>query len=246
MKPVHSPAPLSTAPPAGSGRENASSASTRTVTPVRATPRPSGGGGSSRCTCRVAEPDAGDVEHRVGRTRRQGPDDDPQVASARHASIQPGIRCRRCDPRIHADPRSCGLPRRGVTCRCARSGSASRPTAPRSPSASTGSSTRWSAHELVEAVPHDDDGPASRPRPGVRRPPAHRSTPSGSRGPYDELVGQDRVVPYVFPTPAMTQGMPLTASRRDARPSRPVRLRHDDPRRAGHLGGRDELPSTAR
>ena len=29
-------------------------------------------------------------------------------------------------------------------------------------------------------------------------------------GPYDELVGQDRVVPYVFPTPAMTQGMPMT------------------------------------
>jgi acetoin utilization deacetylase AcuC-like enzyme len=30
------------------------------------------------------------------------------------------------------------------------------------------------------------------------------------QGPYDELVGQDRVVPYVFPTPAMTQGMPPT------------------------------------
>jgi acetoin utilization deacetylase AcuC-like enzyme len=30
------------------------------------------------------------------------------------------------------------------------------------------------------------------------------------QGPYDDLVGQDRVVPYVFPTPAMTQGMPPT------------------------------------
>ncbi|MGA8246710.1 MAG: histone deacetylase family protein [Nocardioides sp.] len=29
-------------------------------------------------------------------------------------------------------------------------------------------------------------------------------------GPYDELVGQDRVVPYVFPTAAMTQGMTPT------------------------------------
>src|SRR3954466_11947833 len=48
MKPVHSPAPFNTAPPAGNGLENASSASTRTVTPVRAMPRPSGGGGSSR------------------------------------------------------------------------------------------------------------------------------------------------------------------------------------------------------
>ncbi|MGL5810027.1 MAG: histone deacetylase family protein [Nocardioides sp.] len=28
------------------------------------------------------------------------------------------------------------------------------------------------------------------------------------RGPYHALAGQDRVVPYVFPTPAMSQGMP--------------------------------------
>jgi len=27
-------------------------------------------------------------------------------------------------------------------------------------------------------------------------------------GPYEELVGQDRVVPYLFPTPAMTAGLP--------------------------------------
>ena len=27
-------------------------------------------------------------------------------------------------------------------------------------------------------------------------------------GPYAELVGQDRVVPYLFPTPAMTGGLP--------------------------------------
>jgi acetoin utilization deacetylase AcuC-like enzyme len=29
-----------------------------------------------------------------------------------------------------------------------------------------------------------------------------------AKGPYTELVGQDRVVPYVFPTPMMTAGMP--------------------------------------
>ncbi len=29
-----------------------------------------------------------------------------------------------------------------------------------------------------------------------------------AKGPYQELVGQDRVVPYVFPTPMMTAGMP--------------------------------------
>ncbi|MBO0847091.1 MAG: histone deacetylase family protein [Nocardioides sp.] len=33
-----------------------------------------------------------------------------------------------------------------------------------------------------------------------------------AEGPYDELAGQDRVVPYVFPTPAMTQGMPVTGA----------------------------------
>src|SRR5476649_1936239 len=29
-----------------------------------------------------------------------------------------------------------------------------------------------------------------------------------SQGPYEELVGQDRVVPYVFPTPGMLDGLP--------------------------------------
>src|SRR3954454_14667698 len=56
MKPVHSPAPLSTAPPAGTIRVNASSASTRQVTPVRAIPRPAGGGSSSRCTVACPSP----------------------------------------------------------------------------------------------------------------------------------------------------------------------------------------------
>src|SRR3954447_10809308 len=47
MKPVHSPQPLRIAPPAVAGRPNRSSATCRTVTPVRATPGPPGGGGSS-------------------------------------------------------------------------------------------------------------------------------------------------------------------------------------------------------
>ena len=46
--PVHSPAPLSTAPPADTGRAHASPPRSRTVTPVRAVPRPVGGAGSSR------------------------------------------------------------------------------------------------------------------------------------------------------------------------------------------------------
>ncbi len=48
--PVHSPAPLSTAAPAGTGELNRSPPGSSTVTPVRAIPRPAGGGGSSRQT----------------------------------------------------------------------------------------------------------------------------------------------------------------------------------------------------
>src|SRR5688500_15228612 len=59
MNPVHSPAPLSTAPPAGTGRRYASSASSSVVTPVRATPRPEGGGGSSRWTVACPRPTPG-------------------------------------------------------------------------------------------------------------------------------------------------------------------------------------------
>jgi len=63
------------------------------------------------------------------------------------------------------------------------------------------------SRERVEATTHDDDV--------LRRVHApafvdHLRTIHDEwlRGPYVELVGQDRVVPYVFPTEAMTQGMP--------------------------------------
>jgi acetoin utilization deacetylase AcuC-like enzyme len=64
-------------------------------------------------------------------------------------------------------------------------------------------------HPRVEAEAHDDDV--------LRRVHApelvdHLATIHAEwmEGPYEELVGQDRVVPYVFPTAAMTQGMPAT------------------------------------
>ena len=56
-------------------------------------------------------------------------------------------------------------------------------------------------------------------------------------GPYRDLVGQERVVPYLFPTPAMTAGLPARPRGRRARRRRPVRLRHDDAGRPRHLGG---------
>jgi acetoin utilization deacetylase AcuC-like enzyme len=63
------------------------------------------------------------------------------------------------------------------------------------------------AHDLVDATGHDDDVLLRVHDPAYI---AHLRTihAEWSRGPYGELVGQDRVVPYVFPTPAMTQGMP--------------------------------------
>ena len=67
------------------------------------------------------------------------------------------------------------------------------------------------AHDLVDAAPHDDDVLLRVHDPAYV---AHLRTihAEWSRGPYGDLVGQDRVVPYVFPTPAMTQGMPPTAA----------------------------------
>ena len=56
---MHSPAPLSTAPPAGTGLRNRLPPGSSTVTPVRATPRPSGGPGSSRHTVACPTPTPG-------------------------------------------------------------------------------------------------------------------------------------------------------------------------------------------
>ena len=47
--------------------------------------------------------------------------------------------------------------------------------------------------------------------PGCTTPRCSTSSQAAERwrqGPYEDLVGQDRVVPYLFPTPAMTAGLP--------------------------------------
>src|SRR3569623_2653194 len=63
------------------------------------------------------------------------------------------------------------------------------------------------SRERVEATTHDVDVLRRFHAPAVSD---HLRTIHDEwlRGPYVELVGQDRVVPYVFPTEAMTQGMP--------------------------------------
>ena len=64
-------------------------------------------------------------------------------------------------------------------------------------------------HPRVEAQAHDDDVLRRIHAPELVD---HLATIHAEwmEGPYEELVGQDRVVPYVFPTAAMTQGMPPT------------------------------------
>ncbi len=64
---------------------------------------------------------------------------------------------------------------------------------------------------LHEAVAHDDAVLARVHDPGLLTFLAG-AYDAWLAGPYVELVGQDRVVPYLFPTPAMTQGMPVTAA----------------------------------
>ena len=67
--PVHSPTPLSTAAPAGTGAVNRSPPGSSTLTPVRAMPRPAGGGGSSRQTVAWPSPAPG-----TSSTEPVGPD----------------------------------------------------------------------------------------------------------------------------------------------------------------------------
>jgi acetoin utilization deacetylase AcuC-like enzyme len=60
-----------------------------------------------------------------------------------------------------------------------------------------------------EATRHDDEVLAAVHDPGLLRFLADAAE-SWAAGPYAGLVGQERVVPYFFPTPALTQGMPVT------------------------------------
>lgn len=68
-------------------------------------------------------------------------------------------------------------------------------------------SVEAAGHQLVEAKGHGDDA--------LRAVHDHElleflatASDRWRKGPYAELVGQDRVVPYLFPTPAMTAGLP--------------------------------------
>src|SRR3954447_21483333 len=82
--PVISPAPLSTATPAGAG----SAGGTIAVTPVRATPRPAGGGRLIADPRHVPDADAGDVGDGVPPPGREAADHQPVLARRRHGRRQ--------------------------------------------------------------------------------------------------------------------------------------------------------------
>ena len=66
-----------------------------------------------------------------------------------------------------------------------------------------------SAHSRHEAADHDD-AVLRRVHDGALLTFLEEAAEAWARGPYAELVGQDRVVPYFFPTPALQAGMDPT------------------------------------
>ena len=62
-------------------------------------------------------------------------------------------------------------------------------------------------HPELPAAAHDDEALTAVHEPGLLEW-LREASKTWADGPYLELVGQDRVVPYVFPTPMMTAGMP--------------------------------------
>src|SRR3954454_22671730 len=207
MKPVHSPAPLSTAPPAGIIRVNASSASTRQVTPVRAIPRPAGGGSSSRCTVACPSPTPA-----TSSTELVGPvgSDPITIPRSRARGMPSSNQHRACPdmlllmpiPVVWSPETRRHEPMREVWVGVPTEGTELPERVDRIRDALVG-------HDAGEATPHDDYVLTRVHDPTYVE---HLRTihEEWSRGPYGDLVGQDRVVPYVSPTPAMTQGMPPT------------------------------------
>jgi acetoin utilization deacetylase AcuC-like enzyme len=157
----------------------------------------------------VADADACHVEDGVGPTSGQGPDPDSHLTHACHDRIMSDRRASYWDAgrvripvvwspdtRLHVAKHEVwvGVPTPGTE-------------VPRRVDAILAA---LEDHPLHEAVAHGDDllGAVHHPDlldflEGASR--------EWDRGPYADLVGQDRVVPYVFPTAAMLAGMPPTA-----------------------------------
>ena len=90
--------------------------------------------------------------------------------------------------------------------------------------------------EVLPAQPHDDSVLRAVHDPGMLH---HLATVADdwAAGEYLALVGQDRVVPYFFPTVGMLDGLPATPPAATHAQAGAVVLRHDDAGRPGNLGG---------
>ena len=227
---MHSPAPLRTAPPAGTGSRNrvaarvddgdagaghaAAERRVRLVAPHRG----------------VADADAGDVDDRAGGAARQRPDPDSQLSGTRH-SREPNVVLNL--PAVWAE--DC----RAARAACARCGSACRCAGTELPERATilRDAVRDAGARIVPAVAHADDVAGLRPRArtagapvdGARGVAGRRVRRAGRPGPGGAVRVPDR---------RDARRAPGAPADRDPRPGRPVLLRHDDAGRAGHLGGR--------
>ena len=238
--PVISPAPLSTATPAASGcaRRVSGAAGRIAVTPVRATPRPAGGSGSSRTTVTWPTPTPATSAIESAGPGSSSPIRRPSARRLRAASIPRTLTGGYARAPWPSRCPSSGATGTDCTTRAARSGSACASPAPSCPRAPTRSAPRWRARARASSTPqaHDDDALLAVHDARAARVPGGRVARLGGGGlPRDP--GQDRVVPYVFAAPGPRR---RPARRVPAAPSARaglLRLRHDDAHRPGHVGG---------
>ncbi len=203
MNPVHSPAPLSTAPPAGTGR---------LVGVLGEHQAGDAGAGDQRLVAMdrdVPEADSGDVEDGVGRAGRQRADSDPSrdidVTRARHAAILPEPAPNGWDadavriPVVWSPDTKRHQPKHEVWVGVPTPGT-------ELPERVDAILRAVETHPLHEATPHDDRFLDAVHDAGLLAFLAGAAD-AWAAGPYDELVGQDRVVPYFFQTAALLAGM---------------------------------------
>src|SRR3984957_14063389 len=225
--PVHSPAPFSTAPPAGTGALNKFPPGSMTVTPVRATPRPAGGGGSSRhtVTCPTPTPGTSAIEAvgPVGRTPILMPSSRALVVcssvSGTYRACPRRVRLMSIDA-VSIDPGSvdAGELRTPViwSADCLRHEPAGevwlgiRETGTEVPERATVilGALQAAGAPVLPARQHEEAALLSVHSPDLVR---HLATiwSDWEAGGYVSDYGRDRVVPYVFPPAAMLAGLPV-------------------------------------
>ena len=254
-KPVISPAPLSTATPAGTGSANRPSAGPGriAVTPVRAIPRPRSGSSRQTVTWPTRTP-ATSVIASCGpalERRRSAAPSSPAGAGPRGSGrrriagrsryrVARAWRARRI-PVVWTDAHRGHVPGGevwiGVRTPATRCGAGRARSAPRSPAPGA---------PVVDAAPQPDERLLARPRPRPRRVPRRRlGRLGGGRAARGPRPGPRRAV-LLRRTPGCSAGSSRRCPPPRAARTGLVRLRHDDADRPGHVGGGARRRSTPR